>query len=481
MILQNIHLFTIIAPLLLGFLSFAVKDKGGKVANYAFLFACVVMFAITLTSIYKLNLLNGKTYYNVMGGWNKAIGIELKITLMRVFCSASVFLIATIFLAINIEGTISYAIRGFAFIMLCGANGMIMTNDIFNTYVFFEIVCITSYIFYAHTNKAECIKNTYNYLILSGFASVIFLLVAGILYQITGQLNLDLINQKLLSFKNNRTLNALYIMFILSMMFKLGVYPLHNIVFGIYKHLSPRYLSMVSGISAIVYPFFILKFIVLLFGTNISGNNEYLDLSLKLFGGIGFVFFSLMAFTTKYFLNFIISLAFAQTSMFAFCISYLPEKIIVIGIVLSITSHAILKVCLLGLIDKMSINCNIWKIKKEDLCNIEPIFNKYVLSLLVFLISGMPLSIVFISKWYILTGVLNTSEHIIWIILLLIGFALDIIACFSLIMRILMKNNNNTLKLTMQKNYILLSILITAMAFVIISTFYTYSFKLSQI
>ena len=84
MIFQNIHLFTIVAPLLLGFFSFILKDRGGKMMNYLFFAVCCVMFFVDIVSIYKLDLLNGKTYYSVVGGWNKAVGIELKITLMRV-------------------------------------------------------------------------------------------------------------------------------------------------------------------------------------------------------------------------------------------------------------------------------------------------------------------------------------------------------------------------------------------------------------
>ena len=162
MLLQNIHLFTIIAPLLLGFLSFVIKDRGGKITNYVFIATLCIIFLITLISIFELNLLSGKTYYVVVGGWKKATGIELKITLLRMFCSLSAFLITILFFAINIDN-IKYSIKGFALIMLCGANGMIMTNDIFNQYVFFEIVCITSYIFYSHSNSKECIKNSFNY------------------------------------------------------------------------------------------------------------------------------------------------------------------------------------------------------------------------------------------------------------------------------------------------------------------------------
>ena len=480
-LLQNIHLFTIIAPLLMGFCAFILKDKCGKYTNYIFVLFLSIITIITIISIYDLNLLKGKTYYIVVGGWSKAVGIELKLTLLRIFCSISVLIVAMLFFAINLNNEIKYSMRGFACIMLCGANGMIMTNDIFNQYVFFEIVCITSYIFYSYSDNKECIKNAFNYMIVSSFTGVLFLIVAGILYQITGHLNIDLISQNIKELSHNKTLNALYVIFILGMCFKLGVYPLHNILFSIYKNLHPRYLSLVSGISAIVYPFFILKFTIMLFGEGIINNNEYLDLSLKIFGGIGFAFFSLMAFSTDYFLKFVISLAFAQTSFFAFCLPFLPDKMMIVAIVLSITSHAILKVCLLGFTKRFGEKCNLYNLKKIDLCNITNKFDKYLLTILVFLISGMPLSLVFMSKWYSLFAVINSSKSILWLIAVLIGFAIDIIACFAVIMRILTKNNQSSQSLELNKDYLLKIIFIITISLLIISTFYVGSFKLSQI
>ena len=99
--------------------------------------------------------------------------------------------------------------------MVCGANGIILTNDIFNSYVFFEIVCITSYIVYAHSQNADCIKNTFNYMILSGLSGVIFLLIAGLLYQTTGHLNMDAIKEAISSYQNNKSINALFVLFVL--------------------------------------------------------------------------------------------------------------------------------------------------------------------------------------------------------------------------------------------------------------------------
>ena len=91
-------------------------------------------------------------------------------------------------------------------------------------------------------------------MIISSFAGVAFLLVAGMLYQITGNLNLDLMHDVIVKYQNNKSINALFVIFLLSMLFKLGIYPLHSILNNIYNNLETNKLMVVAGVSSIAYP-----------------------------------------------------------------------------------------------------------------------------------------------------------------------------------------------------------------------------------
>ena len=477
MFVQNIHILSIIAPLLMGFFSFLLKDRYLKAINILFLSLLFFIFFFLLYSVFNLNLLNGKTYNIVIGGWSKSMGIELKYNINCVLTLLFLFLISIIFFANTWRGEVNYAFRGFVFMMLCGANGMIITNDIFNTYVFFEIVCITTYIMYAHGENIVCLKNSYNYMIISCFAGVIFLLVACFLYQITGNLNIDLINKALANYYNSKSVSAIFVFFILAMMFKLGLYPLHNILQNIYQNLSLKYLLFVAGISSIVYPYFIMKFVVNLFGVNVLMNNEYLNISLKVLGGVGFIFFNYLALSTNSVLYFIIFLSFAQTSLFAFCIQYLTDKIVINGINFAITSHTLIKVCMFAILYKIQKTLGILEINKSMLASISSRVYRYLFVLLLFLISGMPFSLVFMSKWYILVGIFNTASGLIWLSIIVIGFAIDIFACFMFMKQVLIKKDDKNL--VVKEDWILVSCIIFAILVLIISGFFVGSFKFS--
>ena len=492
--LQQIGLISIIVPLLMGFFSFISQKlyvfgerKGFShiieiTINVVYLLMFFILFIFIAKSAFSLHLIKGAEYKYVIGGWTKAMGIEMKYNISTALALMSVCLIASIFFATNLFNCINYAFRGFVCIMICGANGIIMTNDIFNSYVFFEVVCITTYIIYAHGKGKECVKNTFNYMMISSFAGVAFLLVAGMLYQITGNLNLDLMRDIIVKHPNNKSINALFVIFLLSMLFKLGIYPLHSILNNIYNNLETNKLMVVAGVSSIAYPVFIVKMILHLFGTDVLLANEYLHIVLKIFGGVGFLFFNVMAFSMASVKNFIIALSFAQTSLFAFCIPYLSDSTIQVGLLFAITSHAVLKVCLFAVLDKMQTAFKSENIVKTNFCHIKEQSYKAIYTTLLFLIAGMPLSLVFMSKWYILKGFIYVPNSIIWLIILLIGFSIDIVACFKFIMQILtIKKDDYTISVSIKKNILLIFTIIFAILFIILSSAYSNVFNLKKV
>ena len=444
-IIQNIHILSIVAPLAFGLVSFAIKDKFKKLTNVVYLSFYLSLFITIFASFFYLNLFDGKNYTIVIGGWSKAIGIELKYNLKAGLAMAFAVAIMVIFFATNLKNDTSGTFRGFACIMSCGAIGIILTNDIFNSYVFFEIICITSYIVYAHCNKIDGLKNVYNYMILSGFAGIVFLITAGLLYQITGHLNIDLIYKKISQFASTKSISTIYVLFVVSMLFKLGVYPLHNTIFSIYKNLQTNYLILVSGISSIAYPYFMIKIITNVFDENVVLNNEYFGFMLKFFGGIGFIFFNAMALYCKSMLNFIIALSLAQTSFLSFCIPSFNNKDVVNGIIFSITSTTVLKGAFLGLLYKVQTSINFLDIGKTDIRRIDNKIYKLLFVVLLFLLAGMPFSLVFMSKWYSIVGLFYASNSVFWMVIIIIGYAIDIFACFSFIKKILSNTVNNTL------------------------------------
>jgi len=80
--------------------------------------------------------------------------------------------------------------------LLTGATGVVLTGDIFNLFVFFEILCISSYALVAYLGDRASVESAVKYLIQGSIGSSFLLIGIGLLYGIFGTLNMaDLARQ----------------------------------------------------------------------------------------------------------------------------------------------------------------------------------------------------------------------------------------------------------------------------------------------
>jgi proton-translocating NADH-quinone oxidoreductase chain N len=75
-------------------------------------------------------------------------------------------------------------------LLLTGATGVVLTGDIFNLFVFFEILCISSYALVAYIGDKKGIEASVKYLIQGAVGSSLLLIGVGLLYGMYGTLNM---------------------------------------------------------------------------------------------------------------------------------------------------------------------------------------------------------------------------------------------------------------------------------------------------
>jgi multicomponent K+:H+ antiporter subunit D len=73
---------------------------------------------------------------------------------------------------------------------LAGVNGAFLTGDLFNLFVFFEVLLIASYCLLLHGLGAERLRAAVHYVVINLTASALFLVAVGTLYGLTGTLNM---------------------------------------------------------------------------------------------------------------------------------------------------------------------------------------------------------------------------------------------------------------------------------------------------
>src|SRR5690606_37127259 len=129
-----------------------------------------------------------------VGGWEAPFGISF---ISDTFSAIMVLLTATVAWAVGIYSTsainISRIKYGYFFtfhFLIMGLLGAFLTGDIFNLYVWFEVVILSSFILLTVGGKKMQMEGAIQYVTMNMLASIIFLTAIAILYGITGTLNI---------------------------------------------------------------------------------------------------------------------------------------------------------------------------------------------------------------------------------------------------------------------------------------------------
>ena len=85
----------------------------------------------------------------------------------------------------------NYAAQLLFLLLIMGVNGMVMTRDLFNLFVFLEIVSIATYGLLGFDGTPAALAAGFKYILATVLASTFFLLGTALLYHVTGTLNID--------------------------------------------------------------------------------------------------------------------------------------------------------------------------------------------------------------------------------------------------------------------------------------------------
>ncbi len=82
-------------------------------------------------------------------------------------------------------------------IMLAGMNGVVLAGDLFNLFVFMEVAAISSYALVAFGVQRAELEASFKYAVLGSVSSLFVLLGIGLVYNLTGELNMALVAERL--------------------------------------------------------------------------------------------------------------------------------------------------------------------------------------------------------------------------------------------------------------------------------------------
>src|SRR5690554_6021772 len=241
----------VIYPLLLQLLLSIVlmffwnKVKVQKVISVAGSF-----FALVIAIVLFYQIWNDGTQTVQSGNWEAPFGITFVADMLA---ATLVLLTAISGLAVTTfaSGTVIPPRLRFGFLpifhfLLLGLNGAFLTGDIFNLYVWFEIIIISSFVLITLGGEKPQLEGAVKYFTLNILASVIFLTAVGVLYGIAGTLNMADLSIKVAAIENRGLVEVTAILFLIGFGIKAAVFPLYFWLPASY-HTPPPAVSAIFG------------------------------------------------------------------------------------------------------------------------------------------------------------------------------------------------------------------------------------------
>ncbi len=111
-------------------------------------------------------------------------------------------------------------------ILLMGVNGAFLTGDLFNLYVWFEVMLMASFVMLALGGERAQLEGSIKYVALNFFSSAIFLAAVGILYGMTGTLNMADLAVKLSGTSHDGLITTVGMLFLIAFGIKSAAFPL---------------------------------------------------------------------------------------------------------------------------------------------------------------------------------------------------------------------------------------------------------------
>ncbi|MEM1360448.1 MAG: proton-conducting transporter membrane subunit [Pseudomonadota bacterium] len=167
-----------------------------------------------------------------MGGWAAPFGITLVADMLSAILVVVTALIG-VAVAFYAQGEIEFEQSQIGYhaifqALLGGVTGAFLTGDIFNLYVWFEVMLIASFGLLIIGGRAEQIDGAVKYVALNLVSTILFLSGIGLLYGVTGTLNMADLNAAVANSEKQGLLSVIAIFFIFAFAMKAAVFPLYS-------------------------------------------------------------------------------------------------------------------------------------------------------------------------------------------------------------------------------------------------------------
>jgi multicomponent Na+:H+ antiporter subunit D len=196
----------------------------------------------------------------VAGGWPEGVGITLRADeLGVVFALVSSGVILVSFVYEVLGGVRSRTFPALILLLQGGLNGLFLTGDVFNFYVFFEVSMTAAYVLIGYRERDYQVRAAFIFAVVNLLGSVIFLISIAGLYHLTGSLDMQDVASQLGSAELAPRVSIATAIFV-AFGLKLGLFPFHFWLPAVYVGSHAPVSAILSGALANIGGYGLLRF-----------------------------------------------------------------------------------------------------------------------------------------------------------------------------------------------------------------------------
>ena len=409
MIAQHLPALQVVVPLISAPLCLVLRRPG---AAWAVALA-VSWFSLAVALSLLVQVLSDGPISYPIGDWAAPWGIEYRVDKVGALVLVIVTAIGSVVMpyarssvAHEIASDRAYLFYTMYLLCLTGLLGIAITGDVFNLFVFLEISSLSSYVLISMGQDRRALTAAYNYLVMGTVGATFYVIGVGMMYMMTGTLNMADLATRLPAVADTRTILMALAFLTVGLSLKLALFPLHMWLPNAYTHAPSVVTAFLAATATKVAVYALIRIHLTVFGEVGLFENTPMGPILMVLALAGMFAGSLVAIFQKNLKRMLAYSSIAQIGYMVLGLSFASVTGLAGGII-HLFNHALMKSALF-----LALGCIVMRVGSAHIDGFQGLGRRMPWTMAAFVVGGLsligvPLTVGFISKWYLVQAALE--------------------------------------------------------------------------